>query len=71
MMSADTSHKTKDQSVKVAEATHLLGGVVQRRCFLLARLLHHLVEDAVGVLQQLAGSVVRVDPSGVEDLSAE
>lgn len=53
------------------EGTHLFGCVVQSRRFLLARLLHHLVEDAVWVLQQLAGSVVCVNSSGVENLNME
>lgn len=36
----------------------------------LARLLHHLVETALGVLQQHVGLVVLVDPSGIQNLQS-
>lgn len=49
---------------------YLFGSVEQGGSLHLARLLHHLVETALGVLQQHVGLVVLVDPSGIQNLQS-
>lgn len=48
--------------------THLFGCLRQSCCLLFARLLHHLVEDAVCILKEGVRLIVGVDPPCIQDL---
>ena len=52
-------------------STHLLRGGQEVLCLLLAGLLHHLIEDALGVLQEGVGRVVGLDLPCVEHLDTQ
>ena len=52
-------------------STHLLRGGQEVLCLLLAGLLHHLIEDALRVLQEGVGRVVGLDLPRVEHLAQE